>query len=94
MLTPQLKETIRQMHQKQIAIRKIAEMLGVSRNTVRKVLRHDDVPSPKQSKYEDYLEVIKELMFRCRGNLVRVQECLKEEYDFLIPYTSLTWMVL
>jgi len=68
-------------------------MLGVSRNSVRRVIRGDDVPSPKQSKYEDHLEVVKELMSKCRGNLVRVQECLKEEHGVQIPYTSLTWMV-
>jgi len=60
---------------------------------VRRVIKGYDTPSPKQSKYENLLEIVKEIMSRCRGNLVRVQECLSEEHGISIPYTSLTWMV-
>ncbi len=93
MLSPEMRETIRQMHAKEIGIKEICRLLSVSRNTVRKVLRDDTGPKQKGSKHEEHLELVKELLNRCRGNVVRVQECLQEEHGIAIPYPSLTWMV-
>lgn len=93
MLTPQMRETICQMHQKEISIRQISRLLGIHRNTVRKALRAQEAPQGKSSRYEKHLELIRELIARCRGNLVRVQECLEEEHGIQIPYPTLTWLV-
>ena len=65
----------------------------MSRNTVRRVLFADHEPKSKGSKYEAHLELVKDLFHRCQGNAVRLQECLEQEHDLTIPYTSLTWMV-
>lgn len=81
------------MHQKDVTIRQICKLLGVSRNTVRRVLFADREPKSKGSKYEAHLTLIKDLFDRCQGNVVRLQECLEHEYSIKIPYTSLTWMV-
>lgn len=93
MLSPEMRETIRQMHAREIGIKKICRLLSVSRNTVRETLRDDTGPKQKGSKHEEHLELVKELLNRCRGNVVRVQECLQEEHGIAIPYPSLTWMV-
>jgi len=60
---------------------------------VRKALRAQEAPQGKSSRYEKHLELIRELIARCRGNLVRVQECLEEEHGIQIPYPTLTWLV-
>jgi transposase len=88
-----MREAIRQMHQKDVKIRQICKLLGVSRNTVRRVLSADSEPKAKGSKYEEHLTLIKDLFDRCRGNVVRLQECLEQEHKLVIPYTSLTWIV-
>jgi transposase len=82
------------MHQKGISHREISRLLRVNRNTVRKVLKEDDTgPKGKGSSYEAHLDLMKELISRCQGNLVRVQELLQKEQDIFIPYTTLTWLV-
>jgi transposase len=81
------------MHQKEMSIREISRLLAVSRNTVRKVLQNDTGPNSKGSKHEDHLGLVRELLSRCRGNVVRVKECLDQEHGISIPYTTLTWMV-
>lgn len=88
-----MREAIRQMHQKDVKIRQISKLLGVSRNTVRRVLSADSEPKAKGSKYETHLTLIKDLFDRCQGNVVRLQECLEQEHKLVIPYTSLTWIV-
>ena len=93
MLSPEMRETIRQMHAREIGIKQICKLLSVSRNTVRETLRDNTGPKQKGSKHEEHLELVKELLNRCRGNVVRVQECLQEEHGIAIPYPSLTWMV-
>jgi transposase len=55
----------------------IAQALGISRNSVKKVLRggHAEVPPLKRAqKAEPYLEQIRTLHATCKGNLIRVHE--------------------
>jgi len=82
------------MHKRDVAIKKISRLLGVSKNTVRSVIRgtHPDKIS-KLTRYEKHLPVIKEHFERCSGNVVRVQQILREEHNVEIPYPSLTWLV-
>lgn len=93
MISNETRETIREMHHKQISIRQICKLLGLSRNTVRKALNSQARPKLKKSKNEDHLNLVSELLKKCGGNVVRVQECLQHEHDLFIPYTTLTWMV-
>jgi len=92
MLTPQIKETIVQMHQKEIGIREIARLLKISRNSVRNALRNKTAQKNKESRHEEHLDLVRQLTLECRGNLVRVQERLQGEHQIDIPYTSLTWL--
>ena len=93
MLSPQERETIRQMHAKKVSIKDICRLMKLSRNTVRKVLRDDGATGSKESKHLEHLGLIKDLLHRCRGNVVRVRECLEDEHGISIPYTTLTWLV-
>lgn len=87
-------QTILEMHEKEIPIKKICRLLKVSRNTVRQVIREQGaVHSAKSSGYEKYLPLIREAFRRCQGNAVRVMEVLSEEEQINIPYTTLTWLI-
>ncbi len=72
--------------------RGIAQALGVSRVTVRKVLESGEVERPdmeRGSQLDDKLERVRELHLVCKGNLVRVHEELGAE-DVHVAYTTLT----
>ncbi len=82
------------MHQHNIAIQTIADILEISKSTVKSVLsgKHDEL-KPKASKYHRHLPVIRELFQFCCGNAVRIGEVLKEQYNVDIPYSSLRWLI-
>ena len=77
-----------------MSLRKIAETLKVSRNTVRHVIRDGGKEkSEKESQYEQHVPLIQDLFKECRGNAVRVGEELQSRYGITIPYQSLTWII-
>ena len=81
------------MHGKGIKIRQISRSLGIARNTVRKVLQGDEQKSlERTSTFEEQLPLIGEIYQTCRGNVVRVQEMLRDK-DIEIPYSTLTRIV-
>lgn len=62
--------TIRVLHRKGVSIRKIAGLLGLSRNTVRRYLREEEPPRYHQgeeslalSRWDQYREQIVEMVF-------------------------------
>jgi transposase len=79
--------------------RRIAKELGLSRNSVRKVIRSgsaDVVSVERGSRLEEHVEDIRRFYDECRGNLVRVRQKLedllekrKEKLD--ASYQALTW---
>jgi len=95
MIEPITETLIRELLKHGTSQRKIAKQLGISRNTISKVVAGSDVrPAPaKDSAYEQHLTKIKELFQLCEGNVVRVQEELTKRYEIEIPYQSLTWLV-
>src|SRR5712691_10150583 len=77
MLSPAQRTTILELNTQGVTKREIARILGISRRTVRKVLRANstDVPeSHRAEKAEPYRQQILELLSACKGNLVRVHE--------------------
>ena len=69
--------TILELHSQGVSKREIAQVLGVSRVAVRKVLRANCATLPelqRAEKAEPYRSQILELFAQCKGNLVRVHE--------------------
>src|SRR6266545_5721598 len=77
MLSQAQRATILELNTQGVTKREIARILGISRLTVRKVLRANssDVPEcHRAEKAEPYRQQILELLSACKGNLVRVHE--------------------
>jgi transposase len=92
MISQEMKQAILILHQKNGKIREISKALKVSRNTVRRALHGQAKQRPlTTSRYPTAL--IKEAFQLCRGNVVRVQEVLKERNDIDISYSTLTRLV-
>ncbi len=73
-------------------VRAIARALGVSRNSVRRVLARGSAAAPEIARLEalePHRQRIEALVKRCEGNLVRVHEELAGE-DVAIGYSTLT----
>jgi transposase len=92
MLSQAQRTTILELHTHGVGKREIARVLGVSRVAVRQVLRSKSTAVPelqRPEKAEPYRQQILELFDRCKGNLVRVHEELREGGAEL-SYTALT----
>src|SRR5437762_1494458 len=77
MLSQSQRTTILELHAQGVKKREIARVLGISRLSVRKVLRSNSPQVPllkRAEKAEPYRQQILELLPRCKGNLVRVHE--------------------
>jgi transposase len=77
MLSQAQRTTILELHTQGVGKREIAQVLGISRASVRKVLRSNSPAVPelqRPEKAEPYRQQILELFGRCKGNLVRVHE--------------------
>lgn len=88
------RQTIITLHQSGKSCRHISRLLSISRNTVKKVLA-EGVDLPKQERNQitdDLMPIIKTIFERVNGNVVRVSEILKADYDQEIAYSTLTRM--
>ena len=77
MLTQAQRTTILELHTQGVSRREIARVLGISRPSVRKVLRSQTTEVPeihRAEKAEPYRQRILDLFSTCKGNLVRVHE--------------------
>jgi transposase len=77
MLSQAQRTTILELNAQQVTKREIARILGISRLTVRKVLRSNSTDVPelhRAEKAQPYRQQILELLSACKGNLVRVHE--------------------
>src|SRR5436309_5574514 len=77
MLSQSQRTAILELHAQGVKKREIARVLGISRLSVRKVLRSNSPQVPllqRAEKAEPYRQQILELLPRCKGNLVRVHE--------------------
>lgn len=104
MLDQELRVAIGRLHQQGHSLRKIAKDLGVSRNSVKAVLRKgagEPAGVKRSSLLDEHLERIGALHAECRDgrghvNLVRVREKLIEELEtegkkLDVSYSTLTW---
>ena len=75
-------------------IRQISQILKLSRNTIRRVIRGKWQEKPQRpSPYEQLFPIIREVFSNSKGNVVRIQEILESDYGRTIPYTTLTRLV-
>ena len=77
MLSKEQRTTILELHAQRVSKGEIARLLGISRLSVRKVLRAGSAEVPeidRPEKGESYRQQILELLASCKGNLVRVHE--------------------
>ena len=96
MLNHEHRQMILLLHKNGESTRAIAKLLKISRNTVKKVLtrRDTDLPQLKmQQNTSELTPIIRELFIRCKGNVIRIQEILKDEYNKPVAYSTLTRLV-
>src|SRR5215469_5416078 len=80
MLNQRQRTAILELHAQGMKKREIARVLGISRLSVRKVIRSNSTEVPllmRPEKAEPYRQQILELFSQCKGNLVRVHEELR-----------------
>lgn len=93
MLDKEIRTAILALHQKGHSRREVAQSLGVSRNSVRAVIRsgmRDPILAERASRLDGRLEDIRRLYAECKGNMVRVQDKLKK-IGCEASYSTLTW---
>lgn len=93
MICEEIRQAISAMHGKGMKIRAISRSLGIARNTVRQVLQGNEQVEPeKTSSFDEEHPLIAETYHTCGGNVVRVQEMLKDQ-GLEIPYSTLTRVI-
>ncbi|MFH0725910.1 MAG: IS21 family transposase [Pseudomonadota bacterium] len=82
------------MHRSQCTVRHISQLLKLSRNTVRRIIRGktSDVPV-KKSRHEPIESLVRQHFKSCKGNVVRLKEVLLEKYGHDVAYSSMTRIV-
>jgi len=95
MITQQIQDAIITMYEKGTRIRQISRILKVSRNTVRRALRDGGMHKSSHAclRHQEISPLVRELLGRCQGNMVRVREILLHEHSIDISYSTLTRMV-
>ena len=94
MITQESQQAIMSLYQRGVPMRQISQILKLSRNTIRRVLRGKWQQRPqRESPYEELLPIFQEVFNRSQGNVVRIQEILQDEYGRSVPYSTLTRVV-
>jgi transposase len=91
-MTPlETRNAVRTLQAQGRTLREISRLLKLSRNTVRRILRHTDAAAQEAGPFDaatrDRLESTFE---RVGGNAVRIQEILADEHGLMLPYSTLT----
>lgn len=95
-IRPELHQSVHTLRAQGVALRQISRLLGLSRNTVRRILRSrapnpGDEHAPASTPYTAHtLALIEQAFARCRGNVVRVHEVLAQEHQLPLAYSTLT----
>ncbi len=92
MIKPDKRKAICCLHNEGISIRGISRQLGLTRNTVRAIIKQNG--EPPQSTRKDKIELEKPLLIelynKCNGWVERMHEILTEEKGIDIGYSTLT----
>lgn len=97
MLSELQRQTILQLQAKGMSLRQISRTLGHSRRTLRRVLKEGPEPPPRRRRPAEptpaLTSKLPELYCESRGNVVRMQELLRERHAEEVPYSTLTYWV-
>ena len=95
MTDPDVRKAIYCLHNEGMGTRAIARELGVSRNTVRAIIKlKGELPDlPRKDKLSVDTEVLRRLYHECDGWVQRIHEKLREEENKQIGYSTLTRMI-
>jgi transposase len=94
MIAQEMKQAILSLYQQGVQIRQISQILKISRNTIRRVIRGKWQERPqRQSPYGELSPILREVFSSSKGNVVRIQEILQSEYGRNVPYSTLTRLV-
>jgi hypothetical protein len=95
MISPELRQAILTLQATGMGLREISRCLHVSRNTIRRALRTPpaETATPVSPAQQAALLCLPELYRRCRGNAVRIQEILQQDYAIDLPYSTLTRLI-
>src|SRR5208283_3788614 len=92
MIPEESRQAIMSLHGRGVPIRQIGEILKISRNAVKRVIRGTWQVPQRRSRYEDLSSAVREAFTLAKGNTVRVREIL-EERGHTVPYSTLTRIV-
>lgn len=92
MIDPDKRKAIYLLHKAGMGIRQIARRLGISRNTVRRVIAEQgqNPPMARPDKQPIDEQLLRELYQKCDGRIQRMHEILLEQYQIAVPYPTLT----
>lgn len=94
MITQESQQAIVSLYQQGVPIRQISQILKLSRTTVRRVIRGKWQERPRrESPYEEISPLLQEVFKIAKGNVIRVQEILQDQYGRGVPYSTLTRIV-
>ncbi|MBI5443687.1 MAG: IS21 family transposase [Deltaproteobacteria bacterium] len=80
------------LHRQGHGLKTIARTLGISKNTVKRLVFETDAPAARACALDPYAERVRELYLECKGNRVRVHEELAKA-GISVPYPTLTRFV-
>jgi len=95
MIDPDKRKAICCLHNEGMGIREIARRLGLSRNTVRRIidLKGSISDLPRKDKIKIDQELLNRLYEECDGRVQRIHEKLSEEEGIKVGYSTLTSMI-
>ena len=94
MIEADTRKAIYLLHQQGMTYREISRRLGVSRNTVRRIIAQQGVvPENRREKQQIDEELLRRLYHECNGYCRRMYEKLTEEEGIVVTYPTLTRML-
>jgi transposase len=91
-MTPiEIRNAVLTLQQQGTGLRETAKLLGLSRNTVRRILREPAVRAARVGALDEAMQQrLAQVYARAGGNAVRMGQILAEEHDQQLPYSTLT----
>jgi len=86
-----MRNSVITLHQQGASLREMSRLLGLSRNTVRRILREPAVCAARVGALDEATQKrLKAVYERAKGNAVRMGQILAAEHDQWLPYSTLT----